>query len=169
MRRQSDREVACAAGTVLRWAEGAEGAVAADLVSALGRTGIPGLALEVAPLARHADPGVRIAVAQALGELGDCSPATVAALVLLSRDPVDEVRSWATFALADERRTAAAGACDALAARLDDPCAEVRVEAVRGLASRGNPRAIDAAFDLAPDWAQNPVFRQAVRELRTAP
>ena len=159
--------MARAAATLLEWLSGARCAAAADLVSALGRAGLPGLAPSLAPLARHPEPEVRLAVAHALGAGGDSSPATVAALVILSRDRVDEVRSWATFALADGRRATAPGVPDALTARLDDTCDEVRVEAVRGLACRGSSRAVDTAFELAPAWAESPVFREAVRELRT--
>ena len=37
---------------------------------------------------------------------------------------------------------------DALAARLDDPDAETRLEAVHGLALRGDPRAVEPALEL---------------------
>jgi HEAT repeat protein len=145
---------------------GRDAAVLADLINALGRCGIPAVGCEIAPLAGHPDAEVRVAVAQALGELGDVGPEAVASLVVLSRDTVDEVRSWATFALADDRLGPALGVADALAARLHDPCGEVRVEAVRGLARRGDPSAVDAALDLAPAWSESPVFRQAVDGLR---
>jgi HEAT repeat protein len=166
MRHGIDSDVMRAAATLLQWFVHTQGAVVADLVSALGRSGMPAMAHELAPLAEHAEAEVRVAVAQALGELKDASPATIAALVLLSRDRVDEVRSWATSALADERLGNATGVRDALAARLTDPYDEIRVEAVRGLARAGDPRAIDVALDLAPDWCDEPLFRQAVRRLQ---
>ncbi len=159
-------EMRRAAGDLLASARTADPDALADLVSALGRLGERTIARELAPLAEHDDPGVRLAVAQALGRLGDSTPATVAALILLSRDRVDEVRSWATFALADEELFDAPGAPEALAAKLGDPVEEVRVEAVRGLLRRGDPRAIGAALDLAPAWAGDPVFRDAVEGLR---
>ena len=167
MNHGDETEVARAAATLLRWTAAAEGTVLADLVSALGRGGVPRLAHEIAPLAGHPECEVRVAVAQALGTLNDATPATVAALVRLSRDPTDEVRSWATFALAQPCLADACGVEDALRARLDDPCDEVRVEAVRGLASRGDARAIDTALELAPHWCDEPTFRDAVRRLRT--
>ena len=155
-----------AAGELLASARTADPDALADLVSALARLGDPAMAREVAPLAEHHDPRVRLAVAQALDALGDTSPATVTALILLSRDAVDEVRSWATFALAGDALSDAPGAPEALAAKLGDPADEVRVEAVRGLARRGDRRAIGAALDLAPAWAGDPVFRDAVDGLR---
>lgn len=155
-----------AAAELLAWARAVGSDALPDVVGALGQLGEPALAREIAPLSDHPDADVRVAVAQVLVELADASPATVAALVLLSRDDVVEVRSWATFGLATDALKHATGVGDALAARLDDASQEVRVEAVRGLAPRGHPRAIDVALELAPEWAGNPVFRQAVRDLR---
>ncbi len=137
----------------------------ADLVSALSRLGDPAVAGALAPLAEHADPQVRVAVAQALGRLGDSAPSAVAALIALSRDRVEEVRSWATFALADDALREASGVPEALVARLEDPAEEVRIEAVRGLAGRGDPRAVDTAFELAPSWSGDPTFLQAIERL----
>ena len=151
-----------ATGELLAWTGGVRREALADLVSALSRLGEPALAEEIAPLAVHDDPEVRLAVAQGLDELAAASPATVAALVALSRDAVDEVRSWATFALSGDHLAGLGGVADALAARLEDPSEEIRVEAVRGLARRGDARAIDAALDLAPQWSRNPIFRDAV-------
>jgi HEAT repeat protein len=165
MRHVLDIEVARSAATLLQGVVHVKSAVLADFVSALGRTELPQLAHELAPLADHGDPEVRVAVAQALGQLADSSPATVAALVLLSRDREDEVRSWATFALAAESLDGAAGVRDALAARLRDESDDVRVEAVRGLARRGDPAAIDAAFELAPTRCRDPLFRDAIERL----
>jgi HEAT repeat protein len=167
MRGSIDRaEAARAAADLLAWAEAGGSAALPDVVSVLARLGDPALARAIAPLAEHRDAEVRLVVAQALGELGDRSPASIAALVILSRDLVDEVRSWATFALAADALADAPGVAAALAARLEDPVAEVRIEAVRGLAPSGHPRAVDVALELAPEWAGNPVFRQAVEELR---
>lgn len=159
-------EMRRAAGQLLASVWTADPDALADLVSALGRLGERAMARELASLAEHDDPRVRLAVAQALDALGDSSPAPVAALILLSRDAVDEVRSWATFALAADGLSDAPGAPEALAAKLGDPADEVRVEAVRGLARRGDRRAICAALDLAPAWAGDPVFRDAVDGLR---
>ena len=157
-----------AATTLLRWCERGDADVLAELVSVLARAAVPGVAADLARLAGHRATAVRLVVAQALFELQDASPQTVAALVALSRDPVDEVRSWATFGLAADHLAAAEGVHAALAARLDDRCEEVRVEAVRGLAARGDVRAIDTAFELAPQWSGDPIFRDAVRRIQPA-
>lgn len=167
VRHGSETELASASATLLRWAAAGDSAVLADLVSTLGRCGVPGLAEHLAPLAGHQQSEVRVAVAQALGTTTDDSPATIEALRTLSTDTHDEVRSWATFALAQSELAKMPGVEDALAARLDDPCDEVRVEAVRGLAASGHPRAIDTALELAPDWCDEPTFRDAVSRLQT--
>ena len=138
--KQSDVDVARAAGDLLGWTRAARPEALADVVSAIGLLGEPALARAIAPLADHDDPQVRVVVAQVLGELSDESPATVAALVRLSLDGDEEVRSWATFGLATDRFTCVAGVADALFARLADPSEDVRVEAARGLARRPSPR-----------------------------
>ena len=87
----------------------------------------------------HPDADVRFAVAFALGPFIE-SPYALASLRRLSADPLDAIRDWATFALA------VGGAVDdatveALVARVDDPHADTRAEAIYGLAVRGDPRA----------------------------
>lgn len=131
---RSDLDAARAAGDLLEWTRDVRPEGLADLVSALGGLAEPSLAPAVAALAGHAQTEVRVVVAQVLGELRDCSDATVDALVLLSCDRVEEVRSWATFALGAPRLRRTPGVDDALLARLADPCEEVRVEAARALA-----------------------------------
>jgi HEAT repeat protein len=165
---QGEIAVEGAAAALLRWCREREAGLLADAVSVLARARVPGVAEHVAPLAQHPEPEVRLAAAQALVELQDASPASAAALVALSRDRVEEIRSWATFGLASDRLADAEGVHEALAARLEDSSDEVRVEAVRGLAMRGDVRAIDAAFDLAPQWSGDPVFRDAVRRIQPA-
>ena len=58
------------------------------------------------------------------------------------------VRDWATFALGTLADQDSRGLRDALVARLDDPDQETRLEAVHGLALRGDPRAVEPARDL---------------------
>ena len=132
--KRSDVDVVRAAEELLEWTRASCPDGLPDVVSALGRLGESSLAPRIAALARHGDGEVRLVVAQVLGGLADASAATVEALVLLSRDGVEEVRSWATFGLAGEPLSGAPGVDDALFARLADPCEEVRVEAARGLA-----------------------------------
>jgi HEAT repeat protein len=132
--KRSEVDVARAAGELLEWTRAVRPGGLPDLVSALGRLGEPALVPGIAALAQHVDPEVRLVVAQVLGEIPDESTATVEALVVLSCDCVEEVRSWATFGLAAERLSRSQGVDDALLARLADPSEEVRVEAARGLA-----------------------------------
>ena len=131
--KSTDVDVARVAAELLEWARGANAPGLADLVSALGRLGDQTLTTELATLAEHDDAEVRLVVAQALGELEQMTPPAVEALIALSNDPVDEIRSWATFALAQPRIAHEPGVCDALRARLDDPSKDVRAEAEKGL------------------------------------
>jgi HEAT repeat protein len=100
----------------------------------------------VLELTTHADPDVRLAVAQALPSLthGE-TPTTdmVQAAIELSSDQGTQVRNWACFALGQQWREVDTDAVrDALAARLDDSDQEVRCEALVGLAYRHDARAL---------------------------
>ena len=165
---RGDIRVGEAATQLLQWCEAGDAEVLAEIVSVLARARVPGVAGELARLAEHRSVAVRLVVAQGLVELEDTAGESVAALVALSRDRVDEVRSWATFGLASDGLAGREDVRAALAARLDDRSEEVRVEAVRGLAARGDVRAIDTAFELAPQWSGDPRFRDAVRRIQTA-
>ena len=134
--------------------------------------------------AREQDPGVLEAIAHGFGHLGEpygldtllralpprrraaCarrrrsrSPAAAArravdALIRLSRDEHSEVRDWATFALGMLAAQDTEELREALAARLDDPDAETRLEAVHGLALRGDARAVEPALELLAEAAR---------------
>jgi len=97
-------------------------------------------------LATHADARVREAAAIALA--GREAPAAVDALIRLSRDDAGEVRDWATFAIGTLASRDTAELREALAARLEDPDPETRLEAVHGLALRGDVRAVEPALEL---------------------
>ncbi|GAA3282355.1 HEAT repeat domain-containing protein [Dactylosporangium vinaceum] len=97
------------------------------------------------PLARHPDPSVRRAVAQALPSvLGESVPDdTVHALIRLSADPDDDVRDWACFALGTQLSEVDTRTIrDALVARLEDPHDDTRCEALLGLARRRDTRVL---------------------------
>lgn len=94
----------------------------------------------------HPDAYVREAVAFALG--GRRGEDTLAALIDLSADADPKVRDWATFALGTLAEADNPALRDALAARLDDPDEDTRMEAVHGLALRGDERAEAPARDL---------------------
>ncbi|WP_064750575.1 formyltransferase family protein [Solirubrobacter soli] len=120
--------------------------VLSAIACAFGHLGAPhGEAWLLAQRA-HEDPDVREAVAFALG--GREGDDVTGALIELSSDASSGVRDWATFALGTLARENSPQLRDALAARLDDPDAETRLEAVHGLAVRGDHRADEPARDL---------------------
>ncbi len=105
----------------------------------------------------HAD--VREAVAFALG--GRNGEAALAALIELSDDPEAAVRDWATFALGTLAEQDSPALRDALAARLDDPDDDTRLEAIHGLALRGDHRADAPAREaIAHDTGDAGVWRR---------
>lgn len=83
---------------------------------------------------------VRLAVARELPwYIGDEPDVDVVdALVRLSSDADDEVRNWATLALARMTDTDSLAIHDALLGRVNDPHEETRNEAIVGLALRGD-------------------------------
>jgi methionyl-tRNA formyltransferase len=97
-------------------------------------------------LAAHEDARVREGVATALG--GRVHPGAVDILIGLTRDESDDVRDWATFALGTLAPQDSPELRDALAERLADSDPATRVEAVHGLAVRGDARAVEAALEL---------------------
>ena len=130
-----------------RHAEGEEDPeVLATIASALGNLG-PRYGLEtLLKLRRHADPRVREGAAEALA--GRDEERVFDALVELTADPEPGIRDWATFALGTLSPQDTPTLRDALAARLEDSDDSTRIEAVHGLALRGDARALDATLDL---------------------
>ncbi len=95
---------------------------------------------------KHQDPGVRHAVA--VGMANSERPEAISTLIELMEDDSDEVRNWATFTLALASAEDGSGRLgtldsieirDALRTRLNDSFADVRDEAVWGLAQRRDP------------------------------
>jgi HEAT repeat protein len=111
----------------------------------------------------HPDAAVREAVAFALG--GRSGDDVLAALIALSADDAVDVRDWATFALGTLAEDDGEPLRDALAARLEDPDEDTRLEAVHGLALRGDPRATAPARDLLAAHADEPVDSVWTRHL----
>ena len=110
-----------------------------SVVTALGNTCDDRARAGVVKHADHPDENVRFAVATSLPAF-DLDDASMDALRRLSADADDDVRDWATFALAESDATDAA-TIEALAARTDDPDDDTRAEAILGLARRRDPRA----------------------------
>ena len=109
-------------------------------------------------LSRHSDEAVRFACVLGLSGLHNHS--AVAALIVLSADPNDDVRNWATFGLGSQTTLDTPELRDALVARLHEEDDEIRGEAFVGLAERGDPRVIPALLhelrstplDVLRDW-----------------
>ena len=97
-------------------------------------------------LAGHPEARVREAVAISLA--GRDADAALAALIALSRDDASEVRDWATFALGSLQPHDTPELRDALAERMGDEDPQTRLEAVHGLAIRGDLRAVEPALEL---------------------
>ena len=96
----------------------------------------------ICSLATHTSAEVRHAVANCLGGRDDRLAHET--LITLSADSDQHVRDWATFGLGTLGTADGEGIRNALVARLSDPDLEVRGEAMRGLAVRGDPRAVPA-------------------------
>lgn len=92
------------------------------------------------PLRRHANSDVRFGVA--LGLTGHDRPDVIEALIELSRDSEELVRTWATFALGTMISADTPEIREALFARISDPHDETRGEGLVGLALRKDQRVI---------------------------
>jgi HEAT repeat protein len=135
------------AAALERHAEGEEDPeVLAAIASAFGNLGAPYGIEALLKLRRHADPRVREGAADALAGRDD--ERVLDALVELTADPEPGIRDWATFALGTLSPQDTPTLRDALAARLGDSDDSTRIEAVHGLALRGDARALDATLDL---------------------
>lgn len=117
-------------------------------IIAVGHLEDPRALPAVAALAGHAEGQVRDAVAYALGSGPDVTPLAVATLIDLSRDPEPDVRDWATFGLAQPAAPDSPTLRDALAARVGDEVHDINLQAVYGLAVRGDPRALPPLLEL---------------------
>ena len=120
--------------------------VLATIASAFGKLGAPYGLETLLRLRRHADPRVREGAADALAGRDD--ERVLDALVELTCDAEPGIRDWATFALGTLSPRDTPALRDALAARLGDEDDDTRIEAVHGLAIRGDTRGLDATLDL---------------------
>ena len=114
------------------------------VADALGRMWDPRCLGPLLGLVNHDDRAVRLAATQALhGAM--CNNETdegVSALIRLTRDTDDQIRDWATFALAQQDADST-DVRDALWERIDDDGGDTRGEALVGLARRKDPRVRD--------------------------
>jgi HEAT repeat protein len=103
----------------------------------------------VAPLVKwknHTNPGVRMGVV--LGLTCQEDELAIETLIELSDDEDEDIRNWATFALGSQIETDTQALRDALFDRAilemgeEEPIAEIRGEALLGLAIRKDPRVV---------------------------
>ena len=133
--------------------------VIAAIAYAFGHLGEPHGHAWVLSLREHESPEIREAVAFALG--GRKTDDAVDALIGLSSDDAAPVRDWATFALGTLADRDSPALREALAARLEDPDEDTRLEAVHGLALRHDERAEEAARELiAQDPGDSGIWRR---------
>jgi HEAT repeat protein len=121
--------------------------VMAEVLVALGHLHDP-RCIAAAALRPHPDAGVRLGVVHCLS--GHEDPVAVDALASLTADVEAEVRDWATFGLGQLTSADTEAVRAALRARLADADADVRSEAVAGLAARRDPAAALADRGLMP-------------------
>jgi HEAT repeat protein len=99
----------------------------------------------------HSNPGVRMSVV--LGLTAQEDPVAIAALIELSADDDGDIRNWATFALGSQVDADTPELRQALFDRAiletgaDDPSAEIRGEALLGLAIRRDRRVINPLIE----------------------
>ena len=142
--------------------------VLAVIAEAFGHLGEPWGLGWLLRLRRHPDATVRDGVVAALA--GRENTLATDALIELSGDPDGEIRDWATFALGALAPQDSPELRDALAARLEDSGADARIEAVHGLALRGDTRPVEAALALLAAgeqagslWTRHALTEAAVR------
>jgi methionyl-tRNA formyltransferase len=133
--------------------------VLATIASAFGNLGEPYGLETLLRLRRHPDARVRDGAAGALAGRDD--QRVDEALIELSADPDPGIRDWATFALGTLSPRNTPGLREALAARLADEDGDTRIEAVHGLALRGDERAREAALELLGDAVSQEDVRPA--------
>ncbi len=120
--------------------------VLASIGIAFGHLKEPRGVLPLVKFKAHPNPGVRMSVV--LGLTAQEDPIAIAALIELSADDDGDIRNWATFALGSQVDNDTPELRDALFDRAiletgtDDPSAEIRGEALLGLAIRQDRRVI---------------------------
>ncbi|HTK15770.1 MAG TPA: HEAT repeat domain-containing protein [Acidimicrobiia bacterium] len=142
--------------------------VIAEIIDALGSSWDESANLAVLTYARHPDPAIRLAVTRAIpgGTDSRAGMELVAnALIRLSRDDADEIRDWATFGLGSNLPIDNDEVREALVARLADVSADVRDEALVGLAHRRDRRAVNVVADSLADDTVGPLVFEAAEYL----
>ena len=115
-------------------------------ISALGHLDDPRAIPLIARFQSHPAAEIRFTVACALGSFPN-DPLSVKTLLTLLEDTDDEVRDWATFAVGVLGDQDSPAIREVLHGKLNDPSADVREEALVGLAKRHDARVVLAVLD----------------------
>jgi HEAT repeat protein len=121
-------------------------------IAALGHLDNPLAVPLIAGFRTHPSADIRFDVAFALGCFPN-DPQSVSILLLLTEDPDEEVRDWATFGLGVQGDSDSDEVRDALLKRLNDSNEDVREEAMEALGKRHDQRVVPAllkALDTPP-------------------
>lgn len=121
---------------------GPETEVLATAAHALGHRQDQRAISQLVSLSSHTDPEVRLGVV--LGLSGHNDERAISTLIALTVDEDRDVRDWATFGLGQQIDTDTPEIVAALRARLSDLDAEIRGEALNGLAHRKVPGTSEA-------------------------
>lgn len=113
----------------------------ASAIYALGHIDDPRAISLLVQYQSHPDANVRFAAAFSLGCFAN-DPLAAKVLTKLTVDADADVRDWATFGLGVLGQLDSPEIRDALAARLNDHCADAREEAMVGLAKRRDQRVL---------------------------
>ena len=133
-------------------------------IHALGHLGNPLAVPSICQHRLHPNADVRFAVACALGSFAN-DPIAVETLLLLTQDVDEDVRDWATFGLGVLGNSDSPEIRDALARCLDDTAQDVREEAMAGLASRKDRRAVPALLTALEGPRMSEAIREAASEM----
>ncbi|MGJ0506100.1 MAG: HEAT repeat domain-containing protein [Methylocystis sp.] len=123
---------------------------AASAIVALGHIEDPRALPVIYKFVTHEDAVLRHAVAFALGCFVS-DPVSHPGLMVLMGDDDEDVRDWATFSLGVWGDLDSARVRDALARRLGDSFENVRLEAIAGLAKRGDRRVLPVLIESLDD------------------
>jgi len=122
--------------------------------------------IDIVSLSTHPSADIRHAVAYALG--GRADVLSMHALITLSSDNEEDVRDWATFALGSLCDVDTKEIRETLMARLSDENAEVRGEALVGLAMRADRRVAPYLIAALKSGDTHYLVLEAAEELLTA-
>lgn len=134
--------------------------VLANVCLALGHLRDSRAITEISKLANHYSDDVRLSVACSLSGFDDAR--AIQSLIELMDDPNSEVRDWATFAIGSLIKSNKPNILDALHTRISDENADVRNEAILGLALRGDERARGALALELTNQVATPLFEAVV-------